>query len=170
MTAKRIAFTVLAAVVLGAAVPASAQNLKIGVVNWARLVIESPQAERVRESMQGQFASRMEEMQEKSEKLQADVERLKRDGSVMSADARQKLEDSIRDQQRHLRVAQEEYSEDVQRAQQEEMQALQQEIRQVIDDFARGQGYDLIIGDGYLYAGDTVDLTERVLQLLKNKQ
>lgn len=169
MIVKRIVPAILVAAIMGAAPAALAQDVKIGVVNWARVLMESPQAEEVRQNMQGQFASRMESLQEQQENLQADVDRLKRDGSVMSEDARQKLEDSIRDQRRRLRVAQEEYSEDVQRAQQEEMQALQQEVRQVIDQFARDQGYDLIIGDGFLFAGDKVDLTERVLQLLKDK-
>lgn len=169
MIAKRIVFTAMIAAILGMAMPASAQDPKIGVVNWARLVIESPQAERVRESMQGQFASRMETLQGQRETLETDVERLKRDGSVMSDEARQKLEDSIRDQQRRLRLAQEEYGEDVQRAQQEQMQALQEELRLVVDEFARKQGYDLIIGDGFLFATAKVDVTERVLTLLKDK-
>lgn len=170
MTVKRIAFVTAIAVSLGVAMPASAQNVKIGVVNWTRLLIESPQAERVRESMQGQFASRMESLQQQQEQLQADVDRLKRDGSVMSEEARRKLDDSIRDQQRRLRLAQEEYSEDVQRAQQEEMQALQQEVLEMINDYAAKQDYDLIVGEGYLYASDQVDITDKVLQLLKDKK
>lgn len=170
MTVKRIAMAALAAAVLAAALPASAQqDLKIGVVNLARLVTESPQAERARKNMEGKFAARMEELKEKREKLQSDVERLKRDGSVMSEEARQKLEDSIRDQQRRLRLAQEEYNEDVQRAEQEEMQELRNDIREVIDEFARNGGYDLIVGDGILYASDKVDLTGQVLERLKDK-
>lgn len=170
MTAKHIVFTAMIAAILGMAMPASAQDVKIGVVNWTRLLVESPQAERVRNSMQGQFASRMESLQQQQEQLQADVDRLKRDGSVMSEEARRKLDDSIRDQQRRLRLAQEEYSEDVQRAQQEEMQALQQEVLQVINDYAADQDYDLIVGEGYLYASDKINITDTVLTLLKDKQ
>lgn len=170
MTVKRIAFAAALLAGLGLAMPAAAQqDLKIGVVNLARLVTESPQAQRARQNMEGQFASRMEELQERREKLQSDVERLKRDGSVMSDEARQKLEDSIRDQQRRLRLAQEEYNEDVQRAEQQEMQELRQDIREVIDTYAREQGYDLIVGDGILYAGERVDLTDKVLARLKDK-
>ncbi|MES1944175.1 outer membrane chaperone Skp (OmpH)-like protein [Salinisphaera sp. PC39] len=170
MTVKRIAFAAVLLAGLGLAMPAAAQqDLKIGVVNLARLVTESPQAQRARQNMEGQFASRMEELQERREKLQSDVERLKRDGSVMSDEARQKLEDSIRDQQRRLRLAQEEYNEDVQRAEQQEMQELRQDIREVIDTYAREQGYDLIVGDGILYAGERVDLTDKVLARLKDK-
>lgn len=171
MRVKRIAIAAMAAAVLGMALPASAQNqdLKIGVVNLGRLVTESPQAERARKNMEGQFAGRMEELKEQREKLQSDVDRLKRDGAVMSEEARQKLEDSIRSQQRRLQRAQEEYNEDVQRAEQSEMQELRDDIRAVIDEFARSEGYDLIIGDGILYAGEKVDLTGQVLSRLKDK-
>lgn len=171
MRVKRIAIAAMAAAVLGMALPASAQDqdLKIGVVNLGRLVTESPQAERARKNMEGQFAGRMEELKEQREKLQSDVERLKRDGAVMSEEARQKLEDSIRSQQRRLQRAQEEYNEDVQRAEQSEMQELRDDIRTVIDEFARSEGYDLIIGDGILYAGEKVDLTGQVLSRLKDK-
>lgn len=171
MRVKRIAIAAMAAAVLGMALPASAQDqdLKIGVVNLGRLVTESPQAERARKNMEGQFAGRMEELKEQREKLQSDVDRLKRDGAVMSEEARQKLEDSIRSQQRRLQRAQEEYNEDVQRAEQSEMQELRDDIRTVIDEFARSEGYDLIIGDGILYAGEKVDLTGQVLSRLKDK-
>lgn len=171
MRVKRIAIAAMAAAVLGMAMPVSAQDqdLKIGVVNLGRLVTESPQAERARKNMEGQFAGRMEELKEQREKLQSDVERLKRDGAVMSEEARQKLEDSIRSQQRRLQRAQEEYNEDVQRAEQSEMQELREDIRAVIDEFARSEGYDLIIGDGILYAGEKVDLTGQVLSRLKDK-
>lgn len=170
MTVKRIALAAVMLAGLGLAMPAAAQqDLKIGVVNLARLVTESPQAERARQNMEGQFASRMEELQERREKLQSDVERLKRDGSVMSDEARRKLENSIRDQQRRLRLAQEEYNEDVQQAEQQEMQDLRGDIREVIDSYAREHGYDLIVGDGILYAAERVDLTEKVLARLKDK-
>lgn len=169
MTVKRAAFTILLLGILGMALPASAQDLKIGVVNWARLLTESPQAEKVRDNMEGKFASRAEKLQEQREKLESDVERLKRDGAVMSEDARQKLEDSIRDQQRQLRVAQEEFSDDVQRTREDELKGLNTAVRGVVDEFAQDQGYDLIIGDGILFATDKVEVTSQVLERLKAK-
>jgi outer membrane protein len=155
--------------ILGVALPVTAQDLKIGVVNWARLLTESPQAEQVRDSMEDKFAARAETLQEQREKLEADVDRLNRDGAVMSQDARQKLEDSIRDQQRKLRVAQEEFSEDVQRAREEELQALNMGVRTVVNEYAQSQGYDLIIGDGVLFASGRVEITNQVLERLKDE-
>lgn len=169
MAVKRVASTILLAAILGTALPAAAQDLKIGVVNWARLLTDSPQAEQVRGNMEGKFAARAETLQEQREKLEADVDRLQRDGAVMSQDARQKLEDSIRDQQRQLRVVQEEFSEDVQRAREDELQALNVNVRTVVNEYAQSQGYDLIIGDGVLFASGEVEITDQVLARLKDR-
>lgn len=158
---------VAGALALAAAVtaaPAMAQDMKIGVVNLPRLLSESPQAQRARSNMEEQFSSRKEELEAKREDLQDDVDRLKRDGAVMSQEAREKLEDSIRDQQRRLQMLQSEYQDDVQRAEQKEMEALRNDIRGVIEDVADDGNYDLIVGQGILYASDRVDITQKILE------
>jgi len=155
---------------LGTAVsmPAAAQeDIKIGVVNLPQLVSASPQAQRAKENMENRFAKRKEDIEKQQEQLQADIDRLKRDGSVMSEDAREKLEDKIRDQQRRLQLAQQEYNEDVSKAERKELEALRDDVRKVIDDFATNNGYDLIVGDGVLYAGDRVNVTQQILARLK---
>jgi len=150
------------------AVPAAAADIKIGVVNLPQLVSASPQAQRAKKNMEKQFAKRKEELEKQREQLQSDVERLKRDGPVMSEDAREKLEDQIRDQQRRLQLKQQEYNEDVSKAERKELEALRDDVRKVIDDFAAKNGYDLIVGDGVLYAGDRVDVTNQILERLKD--
>lgn len=165
LTSKLWALSVLIVVLVSA--PAAAQDLKIGVVNLSQLVSQSPQAQRARSSMEEQFAERKETLQNKREQLQEDVQRLKRDGSVMSEEARQELEESIRDQQRQLKLEQSEYNDDVKSAEQKELQALREEIRNVIQQYADDHNYDLIVGQGVLYATDQINVTGRVLQRLK---
>lgn len=162
-----LVFVVLAA---AAVVPAAnAAELKIGVVDLGRLVTSSPQAKRARANMQSKFSSRKDELQGKAETLKTDVNRLKRDGQVMSDAAREKLEGQIRDQQRRLKLLQDEYNDDVQQAEKKEMGNLRKDVREVIDSFAKSKGYDLIVGDGILYASDKVDVTDEVLKRLKDK-
>lgn len=169
MGRKAIAATLLTLAAVMTAVPAGAADLKIGVVNLGKLVSASPQAQRARKNMEQQFASRKEELESKRDKLKSDIERLKRDGSVMSDDARDKLEGQIRDQQRRLKLLQDEYNEDVNKAEKKELESLRDDIRSVIDEFAKENGYDLIVGDGILYASDAVDITSKVLERLKDK-
>lgn len=170
MQHKLIAPLVFAALAAAAVVPAaSAAELKIGVVDLARLVTSSPQAKRARANMQSKFATRKDELESKAEALKSDVDRLQRDGQVMSDAAREKLEGQIRDQQRRLKLLQAEYNDDVQRAEKKEMGDLQKDVRAVLDSFAKDKSYDLIVGDGILYASDKVDVTDEVLKRLKAK-
>lgn len=169
MKYKLLAPFALAVAAVAMTLPAQAADLKIGVVNLARLVVSSPQARRARESMESKFTARKEELESKQETFRSDVERLKRDGQVMSQSAREKLEGQIRDQQRRLKLMQDEYNEDVTLAEKKEMDSLREDIRAVIDQFAQDRGYDLIVGDAILYASDQVDVTDQVLERLKDR-
>jgi len=169
MMKKVLAPFVLAFAAATMAMPAQSADIKIGVVNLARLVVSSPQAKRARETMESKFTARKDELESKQETFRADVERLKRDGQVMSESAREKLESQIRDQQRRLKLLQDEYNEDVQLAEKKEMSSLREDIRVVIDDFAKSEGFDLIVGDAILFASDKVDVTDQVLKKLEDR-
>ncbi len=169
MMKKFIAPLLLAVAATAMVAPAQAADLKIGVVNLAQLVTASPQAQRARKSMEGKFSARKEELESKQEAFRADVERLKRDGQVMSEEAREKLEGQIRDQQRRLKLMQDEYNEDVTLAERKEMDGLREDIRAVIDQFAKDKGFDLILGDAILFASEQVDVTDQVLERLKDR-
>lgn len=157
----------LALVALAISNAAAAQDLKIGVVNVSKLVSESPQAQQARSSMAQQFTERKKELKQQRQQLQEDVQRLKRDGSAMSEETRQQLEDSVRDQQRQLKLKQSEYKDDVKSAEKEELGKMREQIGQVVQQYAQDHNYDLIVGQGVLYASDQVDVTPRVLQRLK---
>ncbi len=162
--------TAIAAVMLLSGGVAHAQeSLKIAVVNLPQLVSQSPQAQRARAEMEEKFTGRRDDLQSRQEKLREDVQRLRRDGSVMSAEARDQLEQSIRDQQRRLQLEQSEFNEDVQRAEQDAMEGLREDVRAVIQEVAESGNYDLILGDGVLYAADSVDITGQVLERLKSR-
>lgn len=149
---------------------AHAQQLQIGVVDIGRLINESPQAQRAKTNMADQFAQRKNELEAKTQSLRQDIDRLKRDGSVMSEEARDKLQTSIRDRQRELQMQQSKYNDDVSDAEKKELDRMREDIRGVIDDYAKKHGYDLILGDSVLYATDAVDLTDEILEQLKQPQ
>jgi len=45
--------------------------------------------------------------------------------------------------------------------------ALQQALLREIQEYAAAQGFDLIVGDGVLYASSTVNVTEDVLRAVE---
>jgi outer membrane protein len=156
----------LAVVGLAAAGVVDAQP-KIGVVNVAKLLDESPQARQAMQALQEEFAPRQKEIVAQQEAMRAREEKGQRDAEVMGEVERRNLERELREAQRELSRKQNEYIEDLNIRRNEELARLQRALMQEVELFAKSEGYDLIIGDGVLYATNAVDVTAQVLQRLE---
>jgi outer membrane protein len=163
---RRGCVVALAVAGLAAAGIADAQP-KIGVVNVAKLLDESPQARQAMQALQEEFAPRQKEILAQQETMRARDEKGQRDAEVMGETERRNLERELREAQRELSRKQNEYVEDLNIRRNEELGRLQRALMQEVEVFAKEQGYDLIIGDGVLYATNTVDVTAQVLQRLE---
>ena len=84
-----------------AASPAWAE-LKIGVVDYGRLVEESPQAKSALESIRTEFTPRQRDLQSQQASLKAKEDRLQKDGATMATDQRTSAEKDLRDGYREL--------------------------------------------------------------------
>jgi len=157
------------ALLLALAAPAAEAELKIGVVNPAVLLEKSPQAEAARKRLEREFAPRDRELVRKQKELRRLEERLARDGAVMSEAERRKLEREIRSRRREIKRAQDEFREDFNIRRNEEFGRLQRRVYRAIVELAREQKYDLILGDGVIYADKRVDVTEKVLRRLQEE-
>jgi outer membrane protein len=158
---------VLATAALVFSTAAGAQP-KIGVVNVAKLLDESPQARSAMQALQDEFAPRQKDILTQQEALKGREEKAQRDADVMGETERRNLERELRDAQRELSRKQNEYVEDLNIRRNEELGRLQRSLMQEVDAYARAQGYDLILGDGVLFATGAVDITAQVLQRLES--
>jgi outer membrane protein len=149
--------------------PASAEP-KIGVVNVAKLLDESPQARSAMQALQDEFAPRQKEILKQQEDLKGREDKVQRDGDVMGDTEKRNQERELRDAQRELSRKQNEYVEDLNIRRNEELGRLQKALMQEVETFAKAQGYDLILGDGVLYATGAVDVTAQVLQRLEGSK
>jgi outer membrane protein len=75
-----------------AALPALAAEPKIGVVEFQRLIIESPQGKAAMESMRAEFAPRERTLQAQGQAVKAKEEKLQKDGATMSEEQRARLD------------------------------------------------------------------------------
>jgi outer membrane protein len=148
--------------------PGSASaELKIGVVNAIKILEGAPQAEAARKQLEKEFASRDRDLVARQKSIKEMEDRLSREGATMSeADAR-KLERDIVSKRRDLKRDQDEFREDVNLRRNEEFGKIQKEIVQSIQDVAKSQGYDLILGEGVIYANEKTDITNAVLERLR---
>jgi outer membrane protein len=147
---------------------AQAQTSKIGYVDVRRLMSESPQAKAAMEALQEEFAPRQREIVAQQTGLSEKESTIERDMEVMGPDERQNAERDLRKVQREIARSQEEITEDFNLRRNEELGRLQRELMQQVQSFARESGFDLIVGDGVLYASSGVDVTQKILSGLES--
>src|ERR1700722_19520883 len=116
---------VLGALALAASAAPVWAELKIGVVQYARLMQESPQAKAAQEALRGEFAGKQKELQTQQAALKAKEESLQKDGATMSVDQRSKLERELRDGNRELSQRVTAYQDEFNARQNEELSRLQ---------------------------------------------
>jgi outer membrane protein len=153
------------------ATPASyAADLKIGVVNAGVVLDKSPQKAAALARLEKEFSARSKSLEAKHKALRAAQEKLNKDGAILSADQRRDKERDLLSDQRELQRLQDEYSEDLSIRRNEELRKLEKDIAETIVDLAKKESYDMVLYQGVIFASDKVDLTNKVLEMLKSKK
>ncbi len=142
-------------------------EFKIGVVNAIKILEGAPQAEAARKQLEKEFASRDRDLVARQKTIKEMEDRLAREGATMSEAEARKLERDIVSKRRDLKRDQDEFREDVNLRRNEEFGKIQKEIVQSIQDVAKSEGYDLILGEGVIYASEKTDITNAVLERLR---
>jgi len=155
------------ALVSAFAMPASAQELKIGVVNIPVLMERSPQTKAAMDALQEEFAPRQREFLAKQKEYEDLTAKVQKDVAVMGETERRNAEKNLRDLQREVTRLQTEFREDLNLRQNEELGLLQRSLLMEVQNFASQEGYDLVVGDGVLFASTAVNITEDVLRAVE---
>lgn len=149
------------------ALPAAAQELKIGVVNVPLLMDRAPQTKAAMDALQEEFAPRQREFTAKAKELEEFTAKVQKDAAVMGETERRNAEKDLRDLQREVARLQNEFQEDLNLRQNEELGNLQRTLLVEVQKYAQEQGYDLVVGDGVLFASQAVNITAKVLQAIE---
>jgi outer membrane protein len=164
MIVKRIVLLVIALMVVA---PVANADIKIGYVNAARLLDESPQADEVSKRLKKEFSGREKDLVSKQNDLKKMQDRMQRDGAVMSGEEHSKLDRDIQMLQRDAQRKSDEFREDLNLRKNDEMNKLLGVIQAAIADIGKEQNYDLIVYEGVAYASKGIDLTDKVLEKLR---
>ena len=151
-----------------AAQPASAE-IKIGVVNFQKLLEDAPQTKTAMQALESEFAPRRRELLTLQNDLKARDEKLQKEGAVMSEADRAKAEKTLRDQQREFSRKAGEFQDDAGTRKNEEIGKVQRYLVTEIQAYANAQGFDLVLGDGVFFAKAPLDVTANVLAVLATK-
>lgn len=150
-------------------VNASAEGIKIGFINTARVLDESPQADAARQRIEKEFSPRDKEIVAAQKDVLKLEEKLNRDSAIMSETERRRLEKDVLTQKRDLKRASEEAREDFNIRRNEEFDKIRRLVREVIVEIAEKQKFDLILEAGVVFASDKINITDQVVEQLKKQ-
>jgi outer membrane protein len=165
---RRIPLLALALCGLFAAGQASAE-IKIGFVNFEKLLEEAPQTKAAMQALDNEFGPRRRELMTLQNDLKAKDDKLQKEGAVMSEGDRANAEKTLRDQQREFQRKAGEFQDDASTRKNEELGKVQRYLVEEIQTYAGAQGYDLVLGQGVFFAKPALDITSNVLAVLTSK-
>lgn len=142
---------------------------KIGYVNFQKLLEEAPQTKVAMQALESEFGPRRRELMTMQTDLKAKEDKLQKEGAVMSESDRTNSEKTFRDQQREFSRKAGEFQDDASTRKNEELGKVQRFLFQEINTYANAQGFDLVLGDGVLFAKQPLDITAAVLAVLQTK-
>jgi outer membrane protein len=154
---------------LAAAPAVQAQALKIGYVNFGRLLEESPQAKAAQQALEGEFMPRQRDVAAQQKSLEEKSDKLKKEAAVMSEADRIRSEREVRDLELSVNRRFKELQEDLNLRRNEEVGRMQRALLQEVQAYAKANGYQLIVSEGVLFAAEGVDITPQVVAAIKSK-
>jgi len=165
-----VTFLAISVLTLSSASAQTSAGLKMGFINWDRLLQESPQSQEASAALEDEFAPRFRQIVALQTELEAKAAQLEKDAEVMGATELDNANRALRNDQRELVRAQNEFREDRDIRNNELLGAVQQEIALVVNDFGKTNGYDLILARGIVFVSEKVDVTQQILDRLAIKQ
>ena len=144
-------------------------EIKIGVVNFQKLLEEAPQTKTAMQALENEFAPRRRELMTMQNDLKSREEKLQKEGALMSEADRVKAEKTFRDEQREFSRKAGEFQDDGSTRKNEEIGKVQRYLLTEIQGYANAQGFDLVLGEGVFFAKGPFDITAQVLAVLATK-
>jgi outer membrane protein len=146
-------------------------SLKIGVIDLQQIIQETPDAKKVNAELRKQFEPRQQKLAETEKKLQADVDKLKRDDAIMAENEKTKLQENILTQRRNLEREQQDYQQDISVAQRRETDKFFAKVKKVVDEIAAKDHYDLVLQKNTIpFASNRLEITKQVIAILSDKE
>ena len=145
----------------------AAADYKIGVVQAVRVLESAPQADAAKKKLESEFAGKEKSLVSKQKELKALEDRAQKDSAIMSESERARLERDVMNMRRELKRDSDEFRDDVNFRRNEEFAKIQKMIVEAIQSIAAEQKYDLVLGEGVIFASKAVDITDLVIDRLK---
>lgn len=158
---------ILLSIVAFVASSAVAAELKIGVVDLHAVLQKSSKAKGFSQRLESQFKPRQQQLIASQKQLKADVDKIRRDATIMTADQRKALQTKITQEQQALEKSGTQYQKDLAAAQNKATQAFFGEVSKALEKVAKQGGYTMILQkENVPYSQPQMDVTQQVVVAL----
>ena len=145
-----------------------AADFKIGYVDGAVLLDQSPMTKALVDKLEKEFLPRKNKLVAQNNQLTKLIEKKQKDGAVMSESELLRLEKDIRKRGRELKNDKDAFNEDIALKRNQELLKIRKQIAELIVEVAKENNYDIILEKpSVIYASDRANITDLVLKKMK---
>ena len=145
---------------------AAMADVKIATINLDDIVLQSPQYKDGQDKMKAEFGKRQSDLASDAKNFQDDVKKYQKDGDLMSAADKAKMEKDLGSRQVDLQYRQHQLQEDFQTRDKQLTADMMSQIKAIIVQVAKDRNYDIVLQDP-VYATPAVDISGEVLKRLQ---
>jgi len=165
---KRAGGVLIALILTMSSVSAFADGTKIGVVDLQKIMQTSTQMKSIQEKLEKSFKPRRDKLVAMEDGLKKDMEKFKRDTTVLSQAQRKDLEKQIVATQQQFEREGQQYQQELSTAHNESMEEFYNKIRAAIAKVAENDKYDVVLQkDAAPFSIEKLDVTAKVMQEIK---
>jgi outer membrane protein len=140
---------------------------KIGFVDMDSLINNSPQILRARETITSEFEVQYEDIKQKESELEILENQITKDGTIMSLPELAKLQERARILERQVRRTKEDLKDAISIRNTQIINEIQLQLEATVKNYAIENKYDAILINAILYVSPEMDITQDILNILK---
>jgi outer membrane protein len=147
------------------ALPALADEYKIGVIHVERILQQSAAAKAAHDRIEQEFKARDADLSRKEQDVRAASADLEKARATLAAEEFASRERTLETRSRDVQRLRQQFAEDLRARQFEELDKLKERLDKVLTRYAKEQNFDLILQDA-AFVGHSVDITDDIIKAL----
>lgn len=147
------------------AMPALAQEFRLGFVSLDRIIKETVPAKNAQAKLEQEFSKREKELQSQGASIKSMADQLEREAPTLSESQRVTRQKQLVEQDRDFQRKRREFQEDLNARRNEELQQVFERANRVVKQVADAEKYDLILQEA-VYVNPRHDITDKVIKAL----
>ena len=150
---------------LAFALPALAEDFRVGFVNTDRIFREANTAKAAQAKLEQEFSRREKDLNDMGTALKSASDKFEREAPTLSESQRQQRQKALIDQDREFQRKRREFQEDLNARKNEELQQVLERANRVVKQVAEQEKYDLVLQEA-VYINPKHDITDKVIKAL----